>query len=224
MQFDPCGMEEFFKQSLEIPVRLCIAQKSVGMMALSLGERARYERLTTSRRSTRRQPSRPFRVQDQNAQFRLGKSLDTTVITFPNPCFSLTHCDGFAVAVGVPPRTLKGIGVDLEMGQTAHREAARFFLTGDEQEWVEGLGSTVRGRELRRLWTVKEAVFKSDPANRARTLMSYELIIPAAKCGVAAVGLSAAGALIRYVSLEFGQGFLSIAAMPKEKVSRWPKN
>lgn len=221
MQFDPCGMEEFFKQSLEIPVRLCIAQKSVGMMALSLGERARYERLTTSRRRSDWLLGRSA-LKDLLA--RLGKSLDTTVITFPNPCFSLTHCDGFAVAVGVPPRTLKGIGVDLEMGQTAHREAARFFLTGDEQEWVEGLGSTVRGRELRRLWTVKEAVFKSDPANRARTLMSYELIIPAAKCGVAAVGLSAAGALIRYVSLEFGQGFLSIAAMPKEKVSRWPKN
>jgi len=214
-------MEAVFERQLGIPVRLCVARKTIEMAALSLKERAQYDQLATP---SRRNDWLLGRSALKALLARLGRCSDTASVTFPNPCYSLTHCDGFAAAVGVPPRTLEGIGVDLETSRTPHPRAAGLFLTPHERAWLERLGSAVRGRELRRLWTVKEAVFKSDPANRGRSLMSYELVVPGAKFGVAAAGPSSSGRLVRYGSLEFGRGFLSIAAMPPEKVSRWWKN
>ncbi|HET9235473.1 MAG TPA: 4'-phosphopantetheinyl transferase superfamily protein [Candidatus Eisenbacteria bacterium] len=137
----------------------------------------------------------------------LGADTDTSTIRFPNARFSLSHCRRVAVAVGVGPGALlRGIGVDLEIGRTPPETSERFFLSPDE---VAGLpvSDPDRSAALRRLWTIKEAVFKSDPNNTRRVLGDYRLEDPTSAVGQARKG----DMVFEYASLAFPEGELSVA-------------
>ena len=137
----------------------------------------------------------------------LGENADTSTIRFPNARFSLSHCGRAAVAIGVGSGALlRGIGVDLEIGRTPPETSERFFLNPDE---IAGLPASDpdRSAALRRLWTTKEAVFKSDPNNARRILSDYRL-----DDGTAAAGRAKKGDLVfEYASLAFPDGQLSVA-------------
>lgn len=137
----------------------------------------------------------------------LGEDTDTSRIRFPNPRFSLSHCGRTAVAVGVrPDALLRGIGVDLEIGRTPPETSERFFLSPEE---ASGLPTSDpdRGILLRRLWTIKEAVFKADPANSRRMLSDYRL-----EDLTEATGRARKGDLVfEYASLAFPDGQISVA-------------
>ena len=127
-----------------------------------------------------------------------------------------------AVGAGAPAGDLLGIGVDLELSGTPRPEAARFFLTPDERAWAAALPAGRQGKELRRLWTVKEALFKSDPDNGRKTLLDYRVEDPAAASGVAFSGME--GRVMRYASVSFSGGVLSVAVLLSEEVSRCSSN
>lgn len=186
---------------------------------LSAGERSRYDRLSTERR---RQGWLLGRAALKGLLRQMGEAEETADLIFPNPRYSLTHCDIYAVAVGIPTGCSRGVGVDLELSGLPRPEAARFFLTADEQAWVAGLAGGARGRELQRLWTVKEALFKSDPGNGGRTLADYRIADPAAGSGTAFAGPD--GPAIEYASLGFLGGVLSVAVLLNEEVSGCLKN
>ncbi|MEV6315609.1 4'-phosphopantetheinyl transferase superfamily protein [Streptomyces sp. NPDC051776] len=116
----------------------------------------------------------------------LGRPRDVSRYAFPHPGLSLTHTDHDAVAAAAFGPVTRGVGVDLEPVRTEARlSAARFFLSEPEQNWLAGLTPDVRAAEYVRLWTVKEAVFKSDPANSGTLLRDYLTLDPAARAGIA---------------------------------------
>lgn len=72
---------------------------------------------------------------------------------------SLTHT-AEVIAIGLNRRGR--IGVDVEpLGRTLHRDVERLVCTPDERAALAGLPADVRERELRRLWTLKEAYTKA---------------------------------------------------------------
>ena len=120
---------------------------------------------------------------------------DTSTVTFPNRCLSLTHSAGIAVAARCEGDQA-GVGVDLEAWRTMDPRAARFFLRPEEQG------------DLLRLWTVKEALFKATPDNAGMALVDYALAHPEAHEGLATDRL---GRTFEYQSRRRPEGWLTIA-------------
>jgi phosphopantetheinyl transferase len=211
MMFDDDRLERQLKSELEMPLKLAIASELVSIGALTPGESAR---LSEFEAPPRRASWLKGRVALKNLLASLGQSSDTSNIHFPNPRFSLTHSGEYAVAIGALTSTLHGIGIDLEFYRNLHHDAARFFLNPQEQEWLMRLEESVRSRELLRLWTIKEAVYKSYPGNRGATLADFVLEHPEKQSGTALLP-GAASSEIHYCSLLLTQGVLSAAIFPK---------
>jgi acyl carrier protein/4'-phosphopantetheinyl transferase EntD len=108
----------------------------------------------------------------------LGEDHDTNLYSFPHPRFSITHGPSGVVAAGAVSSTTAGVGVDLEPDRAVDARTTRFFLTEPERSWLAAVPSQAYPAEHLRLWTVKEAVFKSDPANRTTVLCDYTSVHP----------------------------------------------
>ncbi|MBY0358029.1 MAG: 4'-phosphopantetheinyl transferase superfamily protein [Candidatus Obscuribacterales bacterium] len=148
---------------------------------------------------------------------RMEQDADTASITFPHRAFSLSHSGECAIAVFLKGEQAKGIGVDLEFLREIKDESARFFLNDAERTWYFNLPPELRMTNLIRLWTIKEAVFKSDLQNDSQTLSRYALFDPSSSSGQAERQAEAETFVFDYLSLDLGQSWLSVAlARPKE--------
>jgi acyl carrier protein/4'-phosphopantetheinyl transferase EntD len=140
----------------------------------------------------------------------LGLPRDTAARGFPHPRLSLAHADCGAIAAGsVRPRSA-GLGVDLEPDRPVDPRTARFFLDDAEQAWLARMPRADRAAERLRLWTVKEAVFKADLANRDAMLSDYTTQPPGARAGQAR--RRGTGQLFGFTSARFQGAHLSVAA------------
>jgi hypothetical protein len=196
---------------LAVPLRVVVSSEPVALGRLTQGEQAHLDGLAIS-------PRRFSWLKGRSALKSLlgdmGEDEETAGISFPNRRFSLTHSGDFAIAVGTPSAGLLGIGVDLEMNRPILEDSARFFLTKPEQAWAMTFDGSTRTRNLLRLWTIKEALFKSDPRNTERWLADYSIEAPAANVGRAFVQGGEAEEF-RYVSFDVEAGFLSVAVLPR---------
>lgn len=136
---------------------------------------------------------------------------DTSAIAFPNCRVSLTHSGNLAVAAGTSAEVI-GIGVDYERPRRIKREIARWFLNEDEMACVDRQSD--RGTLLLRLWTAKEAAFKSHPGNAGMLLKDFSIIDPNASI-LEAVTDGASGR-IRIASSAWRAGFLAVAVFRRE--------
>ncbi|MCP2243459.1 4'-phosphopantetheinyl transferase superfamily protein [Lentzea aerocolonigenes] len=144
----------------------------------------------------------------------LGLEPQVTGRTFPHRTVSLTHCPAGGCAAVVDDPVLPevvGVGVDLETDRPLPRRAARYFCTADELAFVDALPPTDRSAQLLRLWTVKEALFKSDPENAHTALRRYQLPEPAAAGGVADRRGGTRRLAFVYASRRWGAEQLSVA-------------
>jgi hypothetical protein len=113
-----------------------------------------------------------------------------------------------------PKAVLLGVGLDIETNRLVQPEAARFFLTDSEQEWLKELGGQDSSQHLLRLWTVKEAIFKADPENGEKILGDYILESPSQWDG-SAYPKDRKSLRFYYSSIQLDEGFLSIALVAK---------
>lgn len=154
---------------------------------------------------------------------RLGGNLRADDLTFPHPRYSLTHSAGWAVALGVNAPELLGVGIDLELDRVPDPRSARFFLTGAEETWWAALPAVRRSSQLLRLWTVKEALFKADPANAATGLADYHLERPGLDAGPALRTGAGTGNAVEvparfgYAAFPFARGCLSVAILTRAR-------
>lgn len=133
-------------------------------------------------------------------------------LEFPHPRLSLSHTGSIRAAcvLGAGDCRVAGVGVDVELPRDFSPRISRFFLTDPE---MQVLGESDRDSTLR-LWTVKEAIFKADPANDQRVLRHYQVDQVHARSGLAALaGVDAPGSLRFWYSSEpFQGGWLTVAA------------
>ena len=138
----------------------------------------------------------------------LDRGDDTTAITFPDRQVSLTHGGDTAFAAGTTTASL-GIGIDYEPLREIDTRIARWFLNEAETNWLNEQLECNRVAQLVRLWTVKEAAFKSYPDNTGMTLKEFSIIDAAG--AVTTVIAAGHGACIRVASRGCAPGYLSFA-------------
>ena len=178
------SLAERLSADLGVDLVVRAAVRPLPLRALSTGEREIYHGLPAA--PVRRREWLRGRAALRQVLAALGAADDTAHVEFPNPHVSLAHTGGVALAVGCGPGA--GLGIDVERPRPLRPATARFFLDPAELEWVSGLAGEQRGRELLRLWTVKEAVYKADPDNGHRDLYHYALVAPGARTGLARAG------------------------------------
>jgi 4'-phosphopantetheinyl transferase EntD len=194
-------------QELGINFQIAIADRAIDSDWLTPGEREQLARLQTEARRTSWKIGRAALKQ---LRVLCGEDDDTSGLVFPSPCYSLTHSSGYAVAVGAVSAGLAGIGIDLEFLRPINPKIGQFFLTAHERVWIKGLPAAHRSTELLRLWTIKEALFKSDPYNRGAGLADYALAEPGDSRGQVIIRRGAV-MVMQYVCYALGPGMLSVA-------------
>jgi 4'-phosphopantetheinyl transferase EntD len=105
---------------------------------------------------------------------RMGFSPDSSQISFPHSRISLSHSGDYAVAIASSDKDVLGLGVDLETATTINPKTVRFFLSPGEIRAIEQ--GHFQWTNLVQLWTVKEAIFKSDMENEHRLLSDYQIV------------------------------------------------
>jgi len=137
-----------------------------------------------------------------------GEKKDTSRVVFPNPNYSLTHSGRYAIAAGCKNPN-QGIGIDYEVDRYPRNEAMRFFLTSDEMDSINNLSESSKKNHLLRLWTVKEALFKSNLENSNTWYTEYVLKNPLDIVGEAFWPVS--DKQFRYASVKTEKGYISMA-------------
>ena len=210
MPLDARYFEENMQERLGLPVFFALSQEPLPPEELSSREKEIYVRQA---RSLRLDSWLRGRAALKRLLFRLGEDIDTAGIYFPHPTISLSHSGNSAVAAYAAPGRTSGLGIDFELSRTLRPGTERFFLTEREQRWMRALRSSMRHRELLRLWTIKEALFKANPANRDSLLGHYDLCDPGPLAGQAK-WKGDNGTFYRYATIVLDDGFLTIAVRP----------
>ena len=198
-------LENELGNALGVSVTVSMADAPVDPSSLSAGERALRKALE---RSPKLDPWMRGRRALKRLLGRLGESEDTASIAFPNRRFSLTHSGDAAVAVAAP--SVRGIGVDLELGRGPGAAAERLFLSERERRVVAELGPRARLR----LWTVKEALYKANLRNAETWFTHYLVDDPRQEEGAAFVERDGARLEMRYASFALRGGYLTVAVCP----------
>lgn len=199
--------EQRASDRIGMTVQLSCSESPAPQYCLSVGEHAR---LDAFRYPQRRQDWLTGRAALKTLLRRQGRSADTAAIEFPTPHWSLTHAGGTALAAGNEQATA-GVGIDYEVLRDVNPRMARWFLDDAEQAWLAALPEASAARQLIRLWTIKEAAFKSHPGNQQMMLGDFSIIDPASRDVVNV--LSNRGLRIRVHCAAYRRGYLSIAGV-----------
>jgi len=213
MNISEQSLERKLQKEFFIPLRVVVSKGPIDVNRLAPKELARLKELPSCARQDSwlrgRAALKPLLA-------RLGEDDDTSTVIFPNARFSLTHSGEYAIAVGADISSLVGVGVDLEIDRKPRLESAPFFLSREEQRWCMGLEKSVRSQHLLRLWTVKEALFKSYPYNQETSLLDYKFEDPGKRKGKAFVPAGEGWEML-YCSFPLNFGILSVAIFPKRR-------
>jgi len=136
----------------------------------------------------------------------LGRNEDTTEAVFPGSRVSLTHAGDTAFAAATSQRD-RSIGIDYEPLRDLDNRVARWFLNDEESAWFGSQRASVRSKALVRLWTVKEAAFKSHPDNGRMSFSDFPIDDPSSDESIVVAG----GHRINIASRACRSGYLSIA-------------
>lgn len=148
---------------------------------------------------------------------RQGLNDDTCEVTFPNKSLSLTHTQTIAIAMALNLSSsarvcVLGVGIDFEPDRTLESKMHRFFLQPIE---LEQLAVSSKDNRPLQLWTIKEALFKADPANEGRMPGEYTVVDVNASHGAAYDPCNQHKQFV-YASTRTTGGFLSAAIAFKE--------
>ena len=195
---DERNLERSISRMLDARIRLCVSRAAANR--LTRGEAARRHALEGS-------PRLPGWLRGRSALKRLrmrsGDDPDTSRMEFPHPRYSLTHSGEWAVAAGTSDTTAAGIGVDLQVDQGPSNRMLNLYLGAGERTRLGTPGPLERIR----LWTVKEALFKSYALNARTWFTHYTVRNPRAFAGEAILK----NTRFRYASQPTSFGWLTVA-------------
>ncbi|HWS41144.1 MAG TPA: 4'-phosphopantetheinyl transferase superfamily protein, partial [Arenimonas sp.] len=107
---------------------------------------------------------------------KINHDNDTSKISWPHLNCSLSHSDGYAVAVSCLES--QGIGIDLQLNKTPPATMAERILSKQSFAYWQALPNENKATELQRLWTVNEAIYKACPVPQQPNFRCYQLSSP----------------------------------------------
>ena len=138
---------------------------------------------------------------------QIAYATDTSVLTWPNAYCSLSHSEGFAIAVA--STATKGLGLDLQLSKMPSIEMAERILSKQTLSYWQALPELQKNQSLQRLWTVNEAVYKASPEPQPANFRQYLIDKPESmQCTVRVESNKLDYSVF---SLELPHGFISIA-------------
>lgn len=174
--FDTETLAQSLGNAVRQPLQLCIISGDFQLLPLSDAESAAHEGYTNPRR---KQSWLRARCALKSLMKSVGDQTDTSLVPLPDKRYSISHADDIAVAVARLDDNPQGMGVDLEKCRSLKSGAERFFLNATEKEWLDTCNAAQRDDERIRLWTVKEAVYKSDCIAQDGVFKNYSMESPA---------------------------------------------
>lgn len=138
----------------------------------------------------------------------VGRDTDTSLIEFPHRQLSLTHAGESAFSIADTSGSA-GVGIDYEPLRPVNPKITRLFLNAAEQRWLQRCPESEVQQQIVRLWTVKEAAFKSYPSNAGRVLADFSIVDPGSR--ISEVTVEPAGWRIRVACERYDEGYLSVA-------------
>ena len=200
-------IEQSAQALIGLPLRIIYADRESELDDLSAGEREEFSALENP---ARRRDWLIGRKALKTALRAQSRSPDTASLRLPDPRVSLTHGGGSAFA-GAVLGSSPGIGIDFERVRDVDPRVAEWFLDPAERLLLppgEGAGYS---RQLVRLWTIKEAAFKSHPDNHGMTLGNFR--IHEAVDEQRTIMETNSGERLRVFSALHRDGYLSIAGV-----------
>lgn len=167
-------LENYASDALEISVRIAACRSDDNAGELNAAECAQLARFETE---ARRRDWCRGRLALKSVLRLLNRSDDTSGIRLPAPQLSLTHANEAAIALGTL-RPDARVGIDVEVPRPVNERMALWFLNEPELDWLATRSASVRTHDLVRLWTVKEAVFKSHPKNDGVVMTDFTIAEP----------------------------------------------
>ncbi len=140
------NVQSILSAALETSIRVEISRDALGAAELSAAERVRVNQFCHAQR--REDWLRGRRALHCLMQSR-GMPPDTSRLEFPHAEISLTHATDIAIAAGATG--VAGVGIDYEQWREVHPRMARWFLSADEQAWLEGTSIGAVGAVIRHL-------------------------------------------------------------------------
>ena len=204
-----CVLEQSLRKRLEAPIIIARSDAGVDPADLTLAER---NRLSGIRLPERRQDWLLGRNALKEVLLACSCDDDTTSATFPGSRISLTHAGNIAFAAGTASIACC-VGIDYEPVRSLDERVARWFLNEAESDWLAGLAETGRISQMIRLWTIKEAAYKSHPNNGQMTLSEFAISKPSAHISDVLAG----GQRIKVASAACGLGYLSVAILGEKQ-------
>lgn len=225
-------LESFFSAKLPCRVIFAVVDREIAETALSDGEKKKLQEIKHERRRSSWLKGRLAlktlmrRLRTNNAdpgsasgpmQFAPTEdaelaSFDTSTLVLPHRGISLAHTDDLACAVGSLDSKC-GLGIDLEGDREVKSATTRFYLNEKEHEQINlnSAEQTLSNDDLLRMWTVKEALFKSDLHNEGMTVARYGVDDLHEEYGSAGVEIAGKLQKFKYASKKFGKYWLSVA-------------
>jgi len=200
-------LEQDISATLRIPLLLARATGAIPIAELSRAEQTCLARFNFA---NRRRDWLCGRHALKKLLSALGRTADTSSIEFPDRQLSITHSGDIAIAAGTDADT-QGLGIDYEPLRAINERVARWFLDDAEIDWLNHQPASCRTPHIIRLWTIKEAAFKSHPHNHDMTLGEFAIGDPAEQPINTVTTTSAAN--ISVASRRFSRGYLSIATL-----------
>ncbi|MBP7845350.1 MAG: 4'-phosphopantetheinyl transferase superfamily protein [Proteobacteria bacterium] len=96
-------------------------------------------------------------------------------LCFPNKNFSISHKKNFSVALYLRGDNFQGCGVDIEVPKKIPIKHWHFFMTPEEILKLNKKSNLKSSYRVSRIWTIKEALLKSDMNNLGKFLKDYPL-------------------------------------------------
>ena len=199
------GLEYSIGSDLKREFAMASADPAFAITPLSGSESARLNQFTHVQR---RQDWLRGRNAMKQVLAALGRNADTSHMEFPHRQFSLTHAGGSAFSIA-DTSGAAGIGIDYEPLRTVNPEIKRLFLNDTELRWLESCQESEVQQQLVRLWTIKEAAYKSCPDNSGRVLAEFSIVYPGSR--ISEVTVEPGSLRIRVACKRHGEGFLSVA-------------
>jgi 4'-phosphopantetheinyl transferase EntD len=196
-------LERHLSRRLETPVIFVRSDSRIDQEQLNEAE---CDRLSGFRNARRQRDWLLGRNALKEILLVLDRNDDTTTITFPDNQVSLTHAGSIAYAAGTIATGL-GIGIDYEPMRELDTRVARWFLNDSELQWLAKQPDSAQINERVRLWTIKEAAFKSHPDNAQMTLREFTISDPVAPIS----SVVANGRRITVTCCARDSGYLSVA-------------
>ena len=195
-------------QSIGCALKLAALKGEFPPPKLSPGEKLELAKFTND---NRRHSWLRARCALKSLLSELGQNADTTAVSFPHCQYSITHTADMAIAVARLDAEPNGIGIDLEVCRLVKPGSEKFFLAEPERQWLDSLQGANKDEQLIRLWTIKEAIFKSDLQSQDGVLKNYLLEIPKNYHGEALHHANGKSARFRYASSQLDNAWLTVS-------------